>query len=105
MDLNGNVTGVVTRFMIEKESSYDITSDSFKSNPAYVKLLSSFVATRNGWPMIWASGGRGSIPAFTHLREPKHEWGIKHYPTFQSAVNLGYPIYNFKVYVSDSDYF
>ena len=59
--------------------------------------------TRNGWPLIWASGG--DIPPFTHLREPKHEWGIKHYPTFQRAVNLGYPIHNFKVYVSDSDYF
>ena len=61
------------------------------------------VDTRNGWPLIWASGG--DIPAFTHLREPKHEWGIHHYPTFQIAVNLGYPLHNFRVYVSDNDYF
>ena len=54
------------------------------------------VDTRNRWPLVWASGD---------LREPKHEWGIHHYPSFQSAVNLGYPLHNFKVYVSDTDYF
>jgi hypothetical protein len=61
------------------------------------------VVTKDGWPLVWASGG--SIPAFTHLRETKHEWGIKHYPKFQKAVKLGYQIHNFKVYVSDNDYF
>jgi hypothetical protein len=61
------------------------------------------VKLRSGWPLIWASDG--DVPAFSHLREPKHEWGIHHYPTFQSAVNLGYPLHNFKVYVSDNDYF
>ena len=103
VDLSGNVTGVVTNFKVDDDSTYDITSDGFTSNPTYVKFLSSFVATRNGWLLIWASGG--DIPAFSHLREPKHEWGIHHYPTFQSVVNLGYPLHNFKVYVSDNNYF
>jgi hypothetical protein len=103
VDLSGNVTGVVTNIKVDDDSTYDITSDGFTSNPAYVKFLSSFVATRNGWLLIWASGG--DIPAFSHLREPKHEWGIHHYPTFQSVVNLGYPLHNFKVYVSDNNYF
>jgi hypothetical protein len=60
-------------------------------------------ATTQAWPKVWDSGG--TIPAFTNLREPKHEWGIHHYPVFQKAVNLGYPLHNFKVYVSDTDYF
>ncbi|CAB3986978.1 Hypothetical predicted protein [Paramuricea clavata] len=55
------------------------------------------------WPKIWDSGG--TVPPFTNLRETKHEWGIHHYPVFQKAVNLGYPQHNFKVYVSDTDYF
>ena len=61
------------------------------------------VDTRNGWSLVLASGG--DIPAFSHLREPKHEWGIHHYPVFQKAVNLRYPVHNFEVYVSDTDYF
>ena len=61
------------------------------------------VAAVSAWPKVWGSGG--TIPAFTNLREPKHEWGIHHYPVFQKAVNLGYPLHNFKVYVSDTDYF
>ena len=97
--LDGGVTGVITNFKVGKDTSYDITSDGFK----WVKFLSSFVPTRDGWPTIWASGG--SIPKFSNLREPKHEWGIHHYPVFQKAVNLGYPLHNFKVYVSDTDYF
>ena len=61
------------------------------------------ITTKDEWPSIWASGG--DIPSFSHLRKPKHEWGIHHYPTFQSAVNLGYPLHNFRVYISDTNYF
>ena len=103
IDLSGKATDVVTYYKVDEDTSYDITSDGFKSNPEWVKFLSSFVPTRDGWPTIWASGG--SIPKFSNLREPKHEWGIHHYPVFQKAVNLGYPLHNFKVYVSDTDYF
>jgi hypothetical protein len=103
IDVSGSVIDVGTYFKVDDDTSYDITGDGFKSNPAYVKFLTSFIATRDGWPLVWAS--HGNIPAFTHLREPKHEWGIHHYHTFQSAVNLGYQIHNFKVYVSDNEYF
>jgi hypothetical protein len=103
VDLSGKVTGVVVNYKVDEDTSYDITSDGFKSNPEWVKFLSSFVPTRDGWSTIWASGG--IIPKFSNLREPKHEWGIHHYPVFQKAVNLGYPLHNFKVYVSDTDYF
>ena len=103
IDLSGKVTDVVTQYTVDDDTSYDITSDGFKSTPEWVKFLSSIVPTRDGWPTIWASGG--SIPAFSNLREPKHEWGIHHYPVFQKAVNLGYPLHNFKVYFSDTDYF
>jgi hypothetical protein len=103
LDLSGRVTDVVTYFKVDDDTSYEVNSDGFRSNPAYVKFLSSAIETRDGWPSIWASDG--DIPAFSHLREPKHEWGIHHYPTFQSAVNLGYPLHNFRVYVSDTNYF
>ena len=103
LDLSGRVTDVVTYFKVDDDTSYEVNSDGFRSNPAYVKFLSSAIETRDGWPVVWASGG--GIPAFSHLREPKHEWGIHHYPTFQSAVNLGYPLHNFRVYVSDTNYF
>jgi hypothetical protein len=103
LDLSGRITDVVTYFKVDDETSYEVNSDGFRSNPAYVKFLSSAIETRDGWPLIWASGG--DIPSFSHLREPKHEWGIHHYPTFQSAVNLGYPLHNFRVYVSDTNYF
>ena len=103
VDLSGKVTGVVVNYKVNGDTSYDITSDGFKSNPEWVKFLSSFVPTRDGWPTIWASGGR--IPEFSNLREPKHEWGIHHYPVFQKSVNLEYPLHNFKVYASDTDYF
>jgi hypothetical protein len=103
LDLSGRVTDVVTYFKVDDDTSYEVNSDGFRSNPAYVKFLSSAIETRDGWPVVWASGG--GIPAFSHLREPKHEWGIHHYPTFQSSVNLGYPLHNFRVYVSDTNYF
>jgi hypothetical protein len=103
LDLSGRVTDVVTYFKVDDDTSYEVNSDGFRSNPAYVKFLSSAIETRDGWPSIWASDG--DIPAFSHLREPKHEWGIHHYPTFQCAVNLGYPLHNFRVYVSDTNYF
>ena len=74
VDLSGKVTGVVVNYKVDEDTSYDITSDGFKSNPEWVKFLSSFVPTRDGWPTIWASGC--SIPKFSNLREPKHEWGI-----------------------------
>ena len=71
VDLSGKVTGVVVNYKVDEDTSYDITSYGFKSNPEWVKFLFSFVPTRDGWPTIWASGG--SIPAFSNLREPKHD--------------------------------
>jgi hypothetical protein len=59
--------------------------------------------TKNRWPLVWASGG--SVPAFSHLREPKHARGISHYPKFQRSINLCYEIHNFRVYVTDNEYF
>ena len=99
---DGSVEGVDIFFKLDDGvTSYDITSDTFKNNREWVRYLT---ATKpKAWPKIWKSGG--TVPAFTNLREPKHEWGIHHYPVFQKAVNLGYPLHNFKVYVSHTDYF
>jgi hypothetical protein len=88
--------GLVIKKMTPLTSSTAVKSDS-------VKLGANNGDESGEWPKIWDSDG--SIPAFTNLREPKHEWGIHHYPVFQKAVNLGYPLHNFKVYVSDTDYF
>ena len=65
VDLSGKVTGVVVNYKVDEDTSYDITSDGLKNNPEWVKFLSSFVPTRDGWPTIWQSGG--SIPAFSTI--------------------------------------
>ena len=49
VDLSGKVTGVVVNYKVGEDTSYDITSDGFKSNPEWVKFLSSFVPTRDGY--------------------------------------------------------
>ncbi|CAB4026822.1 Hypothetical predicted protein, partial [Paramuricea clavata] len=125
IDLNGGITDVETNYKVDDSTSYGITSDGFKSNPEFVKSLHSlktptkwssvwasggnvpdYSSVRNvkhEWPLVWASGG--NLPPFTNLREADHVWGLHHYPVFQKAVNLGSPLYNFKVYVSDQDYF
>ena len=56
VDLSGKVTGVIVNYKVDEDTSYDITSDGFKSNPEWVKFLYSGKSI-NGWPILWDSVG------------------------------------------------
>jgi hypothetical protein len=48
VDLSGKVTGVVVNYKVDEDTSYDITSDGFKSNPKWVKFLYSVSLPMDG---------------------------------------------------------
>ena len=51
VDLSGKVAGVVVNYMVDEDTSDDITSDGFKSNPKWVKFLYSGKSA-NVWPRL-----------------------------------------------------
>ena len=93
LDLSGKVTGVVVNYKVDENTSYDITSDGFKSNPEWVKFLYS----SNGWPELWSSSGSVQGISFT-----KGDPVIGMYPPITKINGV---LSNFKVYVNGSEFF
>ena len=102
----GDIDKYETYFVVSGLDSFDITSNSFKTNKAWTKYLTSNKDRGFG---IWFANG--TVPKFQNTRFPndptRQGWG--HHPiidsTFQKPVSLGYTLNKFKIYVTDTEYF
>ena len=117
VDLSGKVTGVVVNYKVDEDTSYDITSDGFKSNPEWVKFLYSSKST-GGWPRLWDSSGTVyELQPLVFPAEPiynERKFGIYrvrkddddyHINKFRPHVKLPYNFNNFRIYIKENSYF
>ena len=117
VDLSGKVTGVVVNYKVDENTSYDITSDGFKSNPEWVKFLYSSKST-GGWPRLWDSSGTVyELQPLVFPAEPiynERKFGIYrvrkddddyHINKFRPHVKLPYNFNNFRIYINENSYF
>ena len=58
----------------------------------------------DGWPKIWFPISRTKIK-FTRLTSPRPKYGIPSDTKYQEPVDLKASLYNFRVYVNDTEYF
>jgi hypothetical protein len=114
IDLSGKVTGVVVNYKVDEDTSYDITSDGFKSNPKWVKFLYS----SKSWPRLWASSGTVyELQPLVFPAEPiysERKFGLYrvrkddddyHINKFRPHVKLPYNFNNFRIYINENSYF
>ena len=117
VDLSGKVTGVVVNYKVDEDTSYDITSDGFKSNPEWVKFLYSSKST-GGWPRLWDSSGTVyELQPLVFPAEPiynERKFGLYrvrkddddyHINKFRPHVKLPYNFNNFRIYINENSYF
>jgi hypothetical protein len=114
IDLSGKVTGVVVNYKVDEDTSYDITSDGFKSNHKWVKFLYS----GGKWPKLWSSSGTvHELQPLVFPAEPvynERELGLSrvrkdgydyHINKFRPHVKLPYNFNNFRIYINENSYF
>ncbi len=108
----GNIGSYETYFKLTEKDSFDITSDTFLNNKKWTKYLTSNKGKEKGDDKgfgIWYANG--TVPKFQNTRFPnnptRQQW--EKHPiidsTFQKPVNLGYALNNFKIYVTNTEYF
>ena len=86
-----------------EEVRREVVAEAFE--PMLDKILDSQDDDNtDGWPKIWSSISPTKLK-FTRLTHPKPKYGQPSHTKFQEPVDLKASLYNFRVYVNDTEYF